>query len=451
MRIEHGLMALVAMTPLLLIQQMNADVPCNSGIGPDVVIGDLPEVIYHGRVGDICAYSVATNIVNIGDADLAWFAGNNQHPAIAQHMYRMTEDRIEQIGLSWVKHGFGALAWNDFDCGCQDPGTFDYLGVGCTDPYTAGLNGDQDGFPGWGVAGLGPRWEINSTTGEFPFPYSTQGQAGDAIYKRLQVHADDLIPDLDEDVEYFIEGHYVTPDDAMAGNGANSLGYKPAVVTAYGDGWNVDPAGDASTCVPGLPAVYAWAEANDDVVLDTADDFDGNRLVLASRATKQADGSWRYEYALHNINLNRDVGNFGVPFGNNVTFGKMTMHRPDHHSGGPWTNEEWEPVIEPWGYVRFLSPSYEAAQHWGTLFNFTVYCNAPPVMGEARAQAAQAGHPNDYEFIALVPGDVVTCQGDLDGNGSVNVDDLLAVIGGWGDPYNVDDLLLVIGGWGPCP
>ncbi len=42
------------------------------------------------------------------------------------------------------------------------------------------------------------------------------------------------------------------------------------------------------------------------------------------------------------------------------------------------------------------------------------------------------------------------CPGNINGDGTVNVDDLLAVIGGWGDPYNVDDLLLIIGAWGPC-
>ena len=47
--------------------------------------------------------------------------------------------------------------------------------------------------------------------------------------------------------------------------------------------------------------------------------------------------------------------------------------------------------------------------------------------------------------------DYEPCSGDLDDDGSVNVDDLLAVIAGWGDPYDVDDLLIVIGAWGSCP
>jgi len=47
--------------------------------------------------------------------------------------------------------------------------------------------------------------------------------------------------------------------------------------------------------------------------------------------------------------------------------------------------------------------------------------------------------------------DCSVCSGDINGDGHVGVDDLLAVIADWQNPYTVDDLLLVIGGWGPCP
>jgi hypothetical protein len=62
---------------------------------------------------------------------------------------------------------------------------------------------------------------------------------------------------------------------------------------------------------------------------------------------------------------------------------------------------------------------------------------------------------------------VVDCPADVDGNGAVDVDDLIAVILAWGpcpappepcDPdidnngsVDVDDLIAVILGWGPCP
>lgn len=69
-----------------------------------------------------------------------------------------------------------------------------------------------------------------------------------------------------------------------------------------------------------------------------------------------------------------------------------------------------------------------------------------------------------------VPPTPPTCFGDVTRNGVVNVDDLLAVINGWGAcpnlptpcpadiaptagnrNVNVDDLLVVLNSWGPCP
>lgn len=42
------------------------------------------------------------------------------------------------------------------------------------------------------------------------------------------------------------------------------------------------------------------------------------------------------------------------------------------------------------------------------------------------------------------------CPGDINGDNTVNVSDLLDVIADWGAPYDVDDLLAVIAGWGTC-
>ncbi|MDG2291511.1 MAG: di-heme oxidoredictase family protein [Phycisphaerales bacterium] len=61
-----------------------------------------------------------------------------------------------------------------------------------------------------------------------------------------------------------------------------------------------------------------------------------------------------------------------------------------------------------------------------------------------------------------VPDDCVVCDGDIDEDGFVGVNDLLAVIADWGPcsgcvgdvnndtMVNVDDLLMVIAAWGPC-
>ena len=52
----------------------------------------------------------------------------------------------------------------------------------------------------------------------------------------------------------------------------------------------------------------------------------------------------------------------------------------------------------------------------------------------------------------FLPVDACVLDGDITGDGVVNVSDLLDVIEGWGVPYDVGNLLLVISGWGStCP
>jgi hypothetical protein len=58
--------------------------------------------------------------------------------------------------------------------------------------------------------------------------------------------------------------------------------------------------------------------------------------------------------------------------------------------------------------------------------------------------------------------DEASCTGDTNGDGMVNVTDILAVVGAWGNTggpedvngdgvVNVDDLLTVVNAWGACP
>ena len=110
--------------------------------GPDVIVGDLIDVANYGQVGGINAYAIGTTSCNIGTTPLQWVASTNQHPVIGQNLYRVKNGRFEQIGISWLKHGFTALA-QSLCATCQNPGTGSLLGVNCSDPYVASLNGSQ--------------------------------------------------------------------------------------------------------------------------------------------------------------------------------------------------------------------------------------------------------------------------------------------------------------------
>src|SRR5262249_55495683 len=88
--------------------------------GPDIVVANFTDVNYYGAFGVISAYSVGTDACNPGCAPASWDAGTNQHPVIAQNMYRLANGRFEQIGMSWLKYGFSST--NHTTCGlCTIP------------------------------------------------------------------------------------------------------------------------------------------------------------------------------------------------------------------------------------------------------------------------------------------------------------------------------------------
>ena len=102
----------------------------------------------------ISAYAFGTTACNNGNTIIDWVSsGENAHlhPVIAQNLYRLKDGRFEQIGMSWIKHGFCAgdapgcgVCTPDLDCAT--------LAIGCSDTYTADINGNT-------TTVLGPRTE----------------------------------------------------------------------------------------------------------------------------------------------------------------------------------------------------------------------------------------------------------------------------------------------------
>ncbi len=369
--------------------------------GPDVIVGDLPEVVQFTQpADDPQAYAVGTLSCNIGDDLLAWVDYNSHHPVIAQNMYRLWSPapgvtRFDQIGQSWLKHAF--LALSGTYCDFCPPGSpmGSVLGVGCSDPYGAFLNGQQ--------SAMGPRSEVNAATGVFPFPISwgafpdiTGDGVGDqppyngVVARRIRVARADLTT---AGARYFVEGQYVAQDDTAAGNSGNNASYRR--VTVNPSTLEVVP---ADITQRGVPAIYAWrdhglgAGVPDPAVTITPIDLPGDgRFLVGSRVTQTGPSTWRYEYALQNLDSERAAYAFGVSVGAGPgAYTNAGFHDTDAHSGEVWDTTDWaRPVAGPTGGVLTWHAVQTAAANprgnalrWGTLYNLWLDSDRPPTSGQ---------------------------------------------------------------------
>ncbi len=368
-------------------------------IGPDVTVHELPDIDNHGAVGGIRAYSVATTSCNIGDEPLWWcdndrsYCEEDQHPVIAQNLYRLKDGRFEQLGMSWLKHGFLALANSDPECGdgsCDPPPHGgDQLGVGCTDPYSAFLNG---------LRPLGLRSEVNATTGEFPFP-ETVVPSPLTIDQRIQVEEVDLDPVLNPGALYWIEGQYVAPDDATAGNGLNNASYRE--VTVSGGAFNLDLTGPT---VRKVPAIHAW-QAVDEAVEMVNVDVDSvpvQRFHIARRVTEIPAGGWHYEYAVHNLNSDRSGRSLTIRFPGAATISEVGFRDVDHHSGEPYDTMDWAVATGAdsvtWFTELFADDELANALRWGTMFSFWFDAELPPAELLHTLELFKDGVPTTVDF-----------------------------------------------------
>ena len=285
---------------------------------PDVIVGDLVGSVHYAPVGTIHAYSIGTTSCNLGSCWLNWISSSAEHPVIGQNMFRLKNGRFEQIGQSWLKHGFNALA-GDACAICVNPQDGSHLGVNCSDVYDSTLNGVQ--------FRLGPKNDVNPNTGVFLFPDPRESTTGNSIYKRLQVHETDLNPALNPGALYFVEGQYVTHDDAAANNNANNASYRSATVGASPNFFLTL----TGTTQRGKMGIQAW-KATDPTVTETTTSAAEGIFVLAARATSLGGGVYHYEYAVQNFTNDRAGRSFSVPIPAGTTVTNAGFHDVDYHS-----------------------------------------------------------------------------------------------------------------------
>lgn len=343
--------------------------------GPDVIVGDIPDVDSFGHVGTISGLAMATTSCNIGNVPLKWkFLPYNTHPVIAQNVYRLKDGRLTQLGMAWLKHGFfaeqGPVCFGD----CQPDFTGATLGVHCSDPYSADFNA------GGGNFGLGRRSEVNPVTGYFDGSTANKhnGHSHNAISHRIQVQDADL---ANPGARYFAEAIYIAADDIAAGNVLNSTGHREFGVSGTAPNWFFFMIG---TTFREQLAVNSWTGAtrvNIDLPVD-------GRIIVMHKATDLGGGQYRYDYAVMNYNSERGVRRFSVPVGaasiSNIGFSAPASHG-EGYSNAPWAATIAGGRIE-WACDTYAADPNSNAIRWGTMYNFWFESTAAP-----QASAAQVG------------------------------------------------------------
>ncbi len=403
--------------------------PVAQSEGPDVTIGDLSDVADYGTrtVGGVSlrGFAVGTNSWNIGDRDAVWYAGDTRHPVIGQQMYRLKDGKFEQIGMSWLKHGFFATNSGDFVAGmafpsndvrqCQ-PSTAGgaELGVNCSDLYSASLNGSR--------SYLGPRYDVNALTGAFTYPwqplvngYTPTGS--NAVARRLQVRASDIAPA--EGTRYFVDSIYVTPDDAQWNNSRNNYSARELAPTGPSTGtW-----GFAGATQRFKTALELWPSADSSVRLSTVEFHESSatvsdngtpvtkeltgKFIVGSRAQDNGNGTWTYQYAVMNVNSHRALSGIALRTSGGLAFSAPTFQAPLYHDGDRVDNSPWLTSTNA-GYVKWATnPTFPSTVtipetsitlsgvqpnyvYYGTMYNYTVTSSAPPATGYLRLQLGRA-------------------------------------------------------------
>ncbi|MEK7756222.1 MAG: PQQ-dependent sugar dehydrogenase, partial [Planctomycetota bacterium] len=382
-------------------------------IGPDVIVGNLYQVASYGSSGGISAFAVGTVSCNIGDFWLNWFSNTNQHPVIGQGMFRLKNDRFEHVGQSWLKHGFFALSESLCFSDCQSTNG-QHLGVHCSDPYSASLNGTQ--------SNLGPKYQVDAHTGYFPYPPASPSYSG-IIARRLQVRNSDLDPSLNGGGLYFVEGHYVTPDDSVAGNQNNNASYRRVTVSGSGSSWALSLTG---TTQRQQAAIRAWKDT-DPTVTETDVQVPGEGLfIVSAKATDLGTGYWHYEYAVQNLNSHRSAKAFSIPVDPAGKILNIEFHDVDYHSGETWLGADWNSIVQngsiTWSTTDYsLNPSANALR-WGTVYNFRFDANRAPQAASATLTLFRPGTPTEMAANTIGPS---TTPPDCNGNGVPDNQDIV--------------------------
>jgi hypothetical protein len=420
----------------LFMQSFSVDtVGCQSCDGPggnDGIAGLAPTSTLRNNVNDgtrqptIPGDPLGTSSA-LYTANVAWytmFTGNNppysndQHPFLIWNMYRVNADgSMDQIGRSGVKHAFLTI-----NAGCLDSCNNSHsLGLGCGDTYGTGNNDSPSDMgprseivPAQGVWGrCGSIWDPSCTGGE-------HSNGNTQWTQRMQVHESQLDPAANPGATYLMESWYIARDDVDIDNSMATIGGAPHYTSGQWsftgqNGYKLGPAIDRWVS-PVSPASNS---------LNTEIANSEGHVKVAVKATDQGNGTWRFVYAIENLDYaraviqppdngpdprvvsNKGFDSFSVPVPAGTTVSSTTFHNGTVDGSGQWT------ASTGGNAVTWTAPA-GATLDWGSMYTFTLIVDAAPGPathpqasprgnGAVTLHVATAGSPATSRVQSIVP------------------------------------------------
>jgi len=309
------------LAPLLLALAAPLSAQANRNDDVNVTVIETKTPVALGREGVFPdgrnGISFETTICNTGDVKLDWRAPmSTRHPFICFLIARESDGRLVQISdRSYVKHGIAAA--NASDCGvCTEP-FGNLLGIGCSDTYSLGLNGDRytlgppDEIDPW--LGLWQRTCSLFDRGEPPVGGPAECDNVRSLNNQMAQNfgpVEHRIEVLDADLDvpgasFFTMTYYVVKTEPEKVRDDN-MGTRRVTAAWTGSDWDFTIASPLKTGT----ILNRWSGAT---VTSAANGEDDGRVYVGVKVTGPVNGLYHYEYAFHNRDNLRGVGAVRIP------------------------------------------------------------------------------------------------------------------------------------------
>ena len=347
---------------------------------------------------------------------------NDQHPFLIWNLYRFNGNgSIEQIGRSGVKHAFVSV-----NVGCMD--SCDHLGGhalgrGCGDTYGTGNNDSSfDMGPRTDIVPARASWGRCGSIWDPSCDGNEHDNGNDQWTQRLKTHESQVDPAANAGATYMMDSWYVARQDI---NIYNSMATVTGTPHYAGGQWSFSGQNNYRLGA----AIDRWVDPTSPPAnaMNTELSVSEGHAKLAVKVTDLGNGSWRYDYAVMNLDYaravtqaadenggpdprvlsNKGFDSFTVPAGG--TIGATTFSNGTLDTTGLWAESTAD------GAVTWTAPD-GGTLDWGTLYSYSITTTSAPVAGSATLHVAQSGSPASYDVATLVPGatgpdDVVFASG----------------------------------------